>query len=1020
VKRKSTPEDTGLRGRAEERLRERKRETGPSPTKEDTRRMVHELEVHQIQLEMQNEELKQARKALERQLEKYSDLYSFAPVGYFTLDNAGTIREANLFGARLLGIERSRLVGRRMGSFLCDESHHSFTECLTEIYEGIVGPSCELALLAPGSGPRYVQIEGTPVASDEGAAGQCRVVMIDITERKRAEDGLRESENTLKMALASSHMGVWQWHAATDEVFWSPECYVIMGSKDMSGTFQSFTSLLHPEDAPRVMAAIGQVSMDRPFFSAEFRIIRSEGGVRWLTNTGRGFFDGAGKLLRMIGTVLDITERKRTEEAVRESAQRVVDILESIGDAFFSLDENVVFTYFNAAAERLLGRARQDILGKPFEEAFPEAKGSLFHLNCARAIRERIPMSFEACFELPPYENWYDVRVYPRGKGISVFSQVVTERKRAESRSRKEMEYKDFLLGLNEKSPGLSDKELYDYALDNTVRLTDSAIGFFHLVTDDQKNVVLTTWNREALKNCNVPHETHYALEQAGNWVDCVRLKRPVIYNDFPHSPNQRGLPEGHVPVRRILSVPVMEGEKVRVIFGVGNKDQEYDEFDVTQIQLVATTLHAIMKQRQAEEALGSARDGLELRVQERTAELSKAYEALRRATEEHRQAEEQLRQAQKMEAVGTLAGGIAHDFNNILAAIIGFSEMARDKTPEGSPARSLMERVFAAGIRGRGLVKQILTFSRRAEQEKQRLKLAPMVRETLKLLRASLPATIDIRTDLQRESGFVLADRTQMQQVLMNLCTNAAHAMGRRGGSISIDLTGFSFSSPEDAPDPTMSPGLYTRLSVTDTGVGMSSETIEHIFDPFFTTKPTGEGTGLGLSVVHGIVASHGGTITVSSEQGFGSTFTVYLPKLLEEQAGDSGDGGRSIARGHERILFIDDEKDLAAMGDEMLTGLGYRVTSKTGAREALALFRLDPYAFDLVITDQTMPEMTGVELAQEILAARADLPIIMCTGFSHLVDNETARAAGVTAFAMKPLTKKEMAMTIRTVLDE
>jgi CheY-like chemotaxis protein len=332
------------------------------------------------------------------------------------------------------------------------------------------------------------------------------------------------------------------------------------------------------------------------------------------------------------------------------------------------------------------------------------------------------------------------------------------------------------------------------------------------------------------------------------------------------------------------------------------------------------------------------------------------------------------------MEAVGTLTGGIAHDFNNILAAIIGFSELAIDKSPEGSPARRLMERVFAVGLRGRDLVKQILAFSRQAEQEKPPLKLVPVLKEALKLLRASLPSTVDIRTNLQGTLGFVLADPIQIQQIVMNLCTNAAHAMRRTGGTISIDHTAFSFSSREDAPESTMSPGFYARLSVMDTGVGVAPEILDHIFDPFFTTKVAGEGTGLGLSVVHGIVASHGGAITVSSEPGKGSTFTVYLPKLLQEQSRDFASGGSPIPRGHERILFIDDEEELAAMADEMLTDLGYRVTSKTKAREALALFRLDPSRFDLIITDQTMPEMTGVDLAKEILAIRADMPIIIC----------------------------------------
>jgi PAS domain S-box-containing protein len=427
-----------------------------------------------------------------------------------------------------------------------------------------------------------------------------------------------------------------------------------------------------------------------------------------------------------------------------------------------------------------------------------------------------------------------------------------------------------------------------------------------------------------------------------------------------------------------------------------------------------------ITDRKLAEQSLQKAHNELEKRVKERTLELQQAYDKLTEETRELEKAEAQLRQAHKMEAVGTLAGGIAHDFNNILAAIIGFSEMAIDKSSEGSPARRHLERIFAAGIRGRELVKQILVFSRQAEPEKEPLKIAPVVKEALVLVRASLPSTVAIRTNLQGSLGFVLADRIQIQQIVLNLCTNAAHAMRRTGGTISIDLDGFSFSSPEDAPDPAMSPGLYARLSVADTGEGMSPEIMEHIFDPFFTTKAAGEGTGLGLSVVHGIVTSYEGHISVSSEPDKGSTFAVYLPKLLEEQSRDSTDEGGSIPRGHERILFIDDEEDLVAMGDEMLTDLGYRITAKTGAREALALFRLNPSRFDLVITDQTMPEMTGEELVKEILVLRADTPIIMCTGFSYLVDADTARAAGIKAFAMKPLTKKEMAMAIRKVLDE
>ena len=380
---------------------------------------------------------------------------------------------------------------------------------------------------------------------------------------------------------------------------------------------------------------------------------------------------------------------------------------------------------------------------------------------------------------------------------------------------------------------------------------------------------------------------------------------------------------------------------------------------------------------------------------------------------------EEQLRHSQKMEAIGTLAGGVAHDFNNILGAIIGFSEMGMNKAPEESPIHRHLERIFQAAIRGRELVKQILTFSRQVGQEKKPLRLSLVVKETLKLLRASLPSTIDIRFTLRSKSGLVLADVTQIKQVLMNLCANAAYAMREEGGSISVDLCRVAFASKEDAPKPSMNPGSYMMLSVKDTGEGMSREVLDRIFDPFFTTKTPSKGTGLGLSVVLGVVEGYGGAITVESEIGKGSVFTVYLPTSEEGPTlPDKAEG--AVLGGHERILFVDDEEALAEAGEGMLRDLGYDVISKANSREALALFRLDPHRFDLVVTDQTMPHMAGMELAREILAIRTDIPIILCTGFSDVVDAESARASSIKAFLMKPLTGSEIARTVRKALDE
>jgi nitrogen-specific signal transduction histidine kinase len=383
----------------------------------------------------------------------------------------------------------------------------------------------------------------------------------------------------------------------------------------------------------------------------------------------------------------------------------------------------------------------------------------------------------------------------------------------------------------------------------------------------------------------------------------------------------------------------------------------------------------------------------------------------------EQRRIEAELRQAQKMEALGTLSGGIAHGFNNLLAAIIGFTELVAGHAAKGSRDARHLERVIEAGIRGRELVRQLLAFIKKGEQERKPLRLSNIVKETVTFLRATMPATISIKVNTLGQSALILGDPTQIQQVIMNLCTNAAYAMREKGGRLDIELSEQRVS-PSNGDPHEIDPGQYVKLIVRDAGVGISADIMDKIFDPFFTTKALAEGAGLGLSVVHGIVKQHDGFITVISEPGRGSTFTVYFPQIVGGLEADAVHDEK-IPTGCERILFVDDEEAIVEMGEDILAELGYDITSRMSSREALELFRLDPSRFDLVITDQTMPEMTGIDLAREILAIRADMPIIMCTGFSHLVDADKATAAGIRAFAMKPLTKREIARTIRNVLD-
>ncbi|MHB8110936.1 MAG: PocR ligand-binding domain-containing protein [Syntrophorhabdaceae bacterium] len=422
-----------------------------------------------------------------------------------------------------------------------------------------------------------------------------------------------------------------------------------------------------------------------------------------------------------------------------------------------------------------------------------------------------------------------------------------------------------------------------------------------------------------------------------------------------------------------------------------------------------------ITDRRKAERALQEAHDELEVRVRERTAELQTAYTRLETEMTEKKQIEEQLRQAQKMEAIGTLAGGIAHDFNNILAAILGFAELALDDVARGSQLETKLRHILISSIRGRDLVKQILTFSRKLQYERKPLSLIPITRETIKLLRASLPASVRIQFNEEVTCDTVLADPGEIQQIVMNLCTNAAYAMRETGGTLHLCI-----DNVEIAPGTgvgALSPGLYVRLIVKDTGTGMDQKTIKRIFEPFFTTKPVGEGTGMGLAVVYGIVKSLNGDITVASAPGIGATFHVLLPKAQPAFVSE-GLPAPEDQKGQGNILFIDDEELLAELGQDMLERLGYSVAALTDSDEALKLFSLNPSRFDLVITDQTMPHLTGLALARKILAIR-DIPIILCTGHSDAVSHGTVAAAGIREFLMKPLIRHELAEAVRRVLD-
>jgi len=391
---------------------------------------------------------------------------------------------------------------------------------------------------------------------------------------------------------------------------------------------------------------------------------------------------------------------------------------------------------------------------------------------------------------------------------------------------------------------------------------------------------------------------------------------------------------------------------------------------------------------------------------------------ALLQDISERKRMEARIQQAHKMEAIGTLAGGVAHDFNNILGIIVGNAELAlSDPALQERTERSL-EEIRTASIRARDVVRQILTFTRYTDPELEPVRMEVLVEEAMRLMRSTIPTSVDIRVDLPEEPAIVAAESSKVHQILINLCTNAFHAMRENGGRMGVCLENVRIDPPGIIEDPDLEPGPYVRLEVSDTGHGIPEEIQERIFDPYFTTKDVDEGSGMGLSVVQGIVKSHGGGISMRSRPGEGSVFTVYLPRLLGEEPGVEADSARPGPGGEERILLVDDEPSLVDVGRSMLERLGYRVEARTDAAGALRAFENDPDGYDLVITDQSMPGMTGADLVRAIQKRRPGKPVVLCTGYSDLVDPERARQLGIRAFLVKPFGYDQLAETVRGAL--
>jgi PAS domain S-box-containing protein len=763
-----------------------------------------------------------------------------------------------------------------------------------------------------------------------------------------------------------AHIVYWERNVLTEMMTLNDAFYTLYGtSAEREGGYHITTDefirrFVPPDDTLRVrqLAELTKAKDggDYPDY-VEHRIVRGDGEMRHMIFRMKLVKDSTGEILKVFGATQDVTELKEMEKALATERDFVSAVLANAGALVIVLDPEARIVRFNRACEQVTGYSFDDVKGKFVWDVLmlPE------EVEILKAVYERQVESRQFSNEI---ESCWMTKDHAR--------------------------------------------RLIRWATTGVLG-QDGSVEF---VVGSGIDITEQRQAEEALQ------QAHDELEQRVR-ERTETLRRQAELLELAHN-----------------AILVCDLED-RIVFWNARAEELYGWTKAEALGKAANTLLdadtsvpfgeylAVMKEgRRQEELRHRTKDGRQILVLSRQS-LQRdeqgnplAVLSINLDITEIRKTEQRLRQVHKMEALGRLSGGIAHDFNNILAAMIGFTELVAAHAVKGSQDERFLSRVMSAGIRGRELVRQMLTFSRQTEQEKKLLSLGGVIKETVHLMRASTPATVRIRTEGLDVPGLVLGDAIQIQQIIMNLCTNAVHAMQEKGGNLGIELSECRIETDHGSSSQDMNPGPYMKLVVRDTGEGISADIVDKIFDPFFTTKKPGKGTGLGLSVVHGIVKGHDGYVTVESHPNEGSTFTVYFPKTGGKLA-ESGVSHEEAPTGCERILFVDDEEALVEMAENMLAELGYGVTSQLNSREALALLRLDISRFDLVITDQTMPDMTGIELAKEILALRVDMPIIMCTGFSHLVDATTAKAAGIRGFVMKPLTKREIAVAIREVLD-
>ncbi len=778
-----------------------------------------------------------------------------------------------------------------------------------------------------------------------------------LQRKSRVERALRASEDRFRVLFEKAPMPYQSLDGDGCFIDVNHNFLETLGYRREEVIGRNFADFLLPEWKAHFKENFPRFKAVGEILGVEFEMVRRDGSSLLVAFDGKIDRDPAGRFLRTHCVFTDVTARRQAERELKSQRDTLSAIFESTPYLLMLVDRDVRIERVNRMGAASLGLNREQAVGLLCGEAFAclnATGGSGCGIN---GLCRTCPVRTQV------------MRTFETGETI-----VSAEGSLRTCRGPEE-KTQEFLISTARVRAGENDRVLVTLVDISELKRTERAL-------------------RESEANLSrlVEHAPDAIYVQGGG---CIRYVNPAAVKLFGATSAGEliGRPMLDLvhPDSRESVAARMQALEARQSVPLASQKYLRRDGRAVDVEVSAVALH----DRDGEGALVFARDVTEQRAMEM-----------------------RLIQAQKMEAIGTLAGGIAHDFNNILGVIVGNAEILDFSEGFSVAGRQSLNQILAASQRAKNLVRQILAFSRHSRQEKLLISLKPILKETLEFLRASLPTSVELQHVIASDAGSVVADPTQIQQVLMNLCANAGQAMEEDGGVLRIELCNAALGEQDVRVDPEAEPGNYVVLTVADTGRGMEPGVLERIFEPFFTTKGPEKGTGLGLSVVHGIVKSHGGIIRVYSEPGRGTAFKVFLPRA-EGDEGFETMSGRPMPIGSERILLVDDEKSLAELGHQMLSELGYRVEIRTAPLEALAAFRASPEKYDLVITDLAMPQMSGLKLARRLAEIRPDVPIILCTGFSDQADEANARAIGVRAFLFKPLLMREMAEAVRHALD-